>query len=118
MQTVIIDGTRIHIFAPEGPVRWKIWANMRAEEAEELFALLGDGAALFAADDFDWNTDLSPWAARACFQGGEDFAGRADARLAWLVGALSRAESGVPGTQQATRALLGYSLAGLFALWP
>ena len=114
MKTVTFEGKRVHIYLPDGDIRLKIWTHMQPEEAEALFTLLPDGAALFAADDYDWNADLSPWAASACFRGGEDFAGNALQRLEWLLRAAPFAEAGL---SDAPRAVLGYSLAGLFALW-
>lgn len=114
MKTVTFEGKRVHIYLPKGGIRLKIWTHMQPEEAEALFALLPDGAALFAADDYDWNADLSPWAAPACFRGGEGFAGNAPQRLKWLLQAVPFVEEGL---SDAPRAVLGYSLAGLFALW-
>lgn len=114
MRTIVIGGKRVHIFLPEGSVRLKIWTHMQPDEAAALFERAGGGTALFAADDYDWNADLSPWPAKACFRGGEDFAGRGPERLRWLGEAVPVAEEGIA---DAPRAILGYSLAGLFALW-
>ena len=117
MKTIEIGGKRVHLFAPDGPVRLNIWTHMQKDEAAALSVQAGEGVALFAADDYDWNADLSPWPAKACFKGGDDFAGKAPERLKWLVQAVPLAEAELPGVQNAPRALLGYSLAGLFAVW-
>ena len=62
----------------------------------------------------DWNRDLSPWAARRVFKGGEDFGGGADAFLRTLESEIVpavRAEADAPCI------LAGYSLAGLCAAY-
>ncbi len=62
----------------------------------------------------DWNRDLSPWAARRVFKGGEDFGGGADAFLQRLESEIVpavRAEADAPCI------LAGYSLAGLCAVY-
>lgn len=65
----------------------------------------------------DWNSQLSPWPARAAF-GEETFAGKGADTLAWLTGKcipLLREEKLISeGVSQYTA---GYSLSGLFALW-
>ena len=132
MKTLEFGGRKIHAFLPEGGARLKVWTHMQADEAAALFEAAGGGIALFAADGYDWNADLSPWPANACFKGGEDFAGRAPAQLEWLAGAIETAEqeladairaayaqdfAGFSGQDDLPRAILGYSLAGLFAVW-
>ena len=92
MKTLEFDGRKIHAFLPEGGARLKVWTHMQADDAAALFEAAGGGIALFAADGYDWNADLSPWPAKACFKGGEDFAGRAPAQLEWLAGAIETAE--------------------------
>lgn len=70
-----------------------------------------------AVEGEDWNRDLSPWAAPAVFRNGGDFAGEAAKHLSFL------AKEVIPQTEErlrlnvARRGLLGYSLAGLFALY-
>ena len=63
----------------------------------------------------DWNRDFSPWEAPAAF-GKDDFAGGGPETLRWLK------EEYVPYLRECYGAdrplfLIGYSLAGLFALW-
>lgn len=117
MRTIVCGGMPVHVFLPEKQAKCKIWANMGQEEAGRAFALAGQEIALFAADGMNWNADLSPWPAKACFRGGEDFAGDAPGRLERLRGAIDEAEAVLPGAQDVPRAIMGYSLAGLFALW-
>ena len=64
----------------------------------------------------DWNRDLSPWAAKSVFRGGEEFGGGADELLGELEGEI------VPSVMKGLRAdapciLAGYSLAGLCAVY-
>ena len=62
----------------------------------------------------DWNRDLSPWAARRVFKGGEDFGGGAKVFLQTLESEIVpavRAEADAPCI------LAGYSLAGLCAVY-
>lgn len=88
-----------------------------------LRALAAEGAirpfAIAAFASGDWNRDFSPWPAPALFKKAENFAGKAPETLAWLMDAyLPHVEASghiIPGREQ--RAIMGYSLAGLFSLW-
>lgn len=113
MDTILAVGRRVRVFAPQGDVNLKIWTHMGNSEAQALFDLLPEGVKLFAADDYDWNADLSPWPAEKCFKGGIDFAGKGKAQLNWLNEAVAQLDP----DDSAPRAILGYSLAGLFAVW-
>lgn len=64
----------------------------------------------------DWNDSLTPWPAQGLYRGEPDFKGEASATLADLteaIPAIERAE----GLAPAKRAICGYSLGGLFALY-
>ena len=87
------------------------------ERAAELEKAARKGkwkCAMAAVPVENWNAQLSPWQGKAVFRGGEDFAGGADAFLAELMaavpGVMAQAGCGKP-------CILGYSLAGLFALY-
>ncbi len=67
------------------------------------------GVQLICIDGIAWNCDMSPWPAPSPFRGGEDFTGGADAFLQALLSLLP--ESDLPTY------IVGYSLAGLFALY-
>ena len=71
---------------------------------------------LAAAIPSNWNGDLSPWYAPKCFKGGDDFAGGADAFLDGVARAVAGFEKD-EGIKAQKRALCGYSLAGLCALY-
>ena len=73
--------------------------------------------ACFASGD--WDRDYSPWAAPALFAKKPPFAGGGANTLEWIRTTLLpelAARTGGAFTPQAA-AILGYSLAGLFALW-
>ncbi len=66
----------------------------------------------------NWNDDLSPWAAPALRRDEEDFKGRAQETLDWIENNLiPSVEARVPSVRNGDKGLLGYSMAGLFALW-
>lgn len=72
---------------------------------------------LIAISGEDWNADLTPWQAETVFKSGEDFAGRAEEYLDFLC------KTVIPDIERklyimpARRIVLGYSLAGLFAVY-
>jgi len=74
-------------------------------------------ASLLIIGCADWNRLLSPWPAPACFRNGEDFSGEASMFLhALLTEILPEAEKRMR-LENPVRAITGYSLAGLFALY-
>lgn len=65
-----------------------------------------------------WWHDMSPWPAPRTFAKGDDFTGGADAHLARLVDKfIPSVEEQVLGGPAKHRGLIGYSLAGLFAVY-
>ena len=72
---------------------------------------------LLVVDPGDWNDSLSPWPASACFRGGGAFGGYADRFLQTLTESILPAAERELGLAPTRRALCGYSLAGLFALY-
>ncbi len=73
--------------------------------------------SLLVVDPGDWNDSLSPWPAPACFRGGGAFGGHADRFLHTLTASVLPAAERELGLAPVRRALCGYSLAGLFALY-
>ena len=66
----------------------------------------------------DWNDDLSPWPAPAIGRNQKVFGGFADKTLQWIQDALiPKVTLFVPNVRDGKKGLLGYSMAGLFALW-
>lgn len=73
--------------------------------------------SLIAISNLDWNHDLVPWPSPPAFRDSEPFTAGADAYLRLLLEEIRpRAEEALPGTPT-WRGIVGYSLAGLFALY-
>jgi hypothetical protein len=88
------------------------------EETEKLLPLVEDlDTVLVSLEGVDWERDLTPWEAPAAFKGQADFSGKADEFLRVITDKIiPEAEKGltVPNNR---RAIAGYSLGGLFALY-
>ncbi|MBQ9000340.1 MAG: alpha/beta hydrolase [Eggerthellaceae bacterium] len=65
----------------------------------------------------DWNDSLTPWRAPGIYRGNPDFAGNAAITLSELVSEAADAVEHAEGLAPSTRAICGYSLGGLFALY-
>lgn len=86
-------------------------------ECADLFrAMPGSEAALITVSVPDWNRDLTPWEAPAVFRGAPPFGNGADAYLEELIHITGEVEERA-GLAPSVRALAGYSLAGLFAVY-
>lgn len=79
-------------------------------------ALASEEIDLISVEVPDWNRDMTPWPAEKVFGKGEDFSGGADEYLAELVKEIPAFEER-EGLRPSERYLLGYSLAGLFAVY-
>ena len=122
-QELSINGIQLHLAqnGTGGPVIfWGMYPH-QGNEVEHLWESLLECVSeqnflLVAFQVEDWNRDFSPWKASAVF-GKEDFAGQGAKTLKWLT------EECVPyidrtfGAKDREHWLMGYSLAGLFALW-
>ena len=88
------------------------------EDAEALRAALAGAPAhtLVCVSGFDWERDLSPWPAPPLGRGRPFAGGAADCLRLLTEDILPHAEALLPAPP-AWRALAGYSLAVLFALW-
>lgn len=89
----------------EGPECVKILRTMPGKEA-----------CVITVSVPDWNKDLTPWPAPAVFRGAPPFGDGAKAYLEELVRITQETEER-EGLCPDVRALSGYSLAGLFAVW-
>ena len=88
------------------------------EDAGPVLSLLHlPHTAVAVIDVPDWNRDLSPWPAARVFKKGGDFAGGAEAYLQELVNGIIPDVEAELGCTDVPRAVAGYSLAGLFAVW-
>ena len=123
IQDMSINGIKLQVFqnGTGGPVIfWGMYPHQPNEVEhlwESLLELVPEQNFLLVAFQVeDWNRDFSPWEAAAVF-GKEGFAGQGLKTLRWLT------EECVPhidrtfGVKDREHWLMGYSLAGLFALW-
>ena len=103
-----------------GKVKPVLWLPVSGKEERALTDVWGkaDGrCALITLTGFDWNRDLSPWPAPKVFSRGEDFQGKAEAFLEVLTRELLPEAEASLGFPVADRGILGYSMAGLFAVY-
>ena len=95
-----------------------VYAVMDQAEAQTVWSMLkGPKPALATISGVDWNRELSPWPAPKVLRGGGDFGGEGPAFLDMLTGQIVPLVEAQLGFAPVSRAVAGYSLAGLFALW-
>ena len=112
-----IGARKVRLALPETTPETIIYLHGDDEEGVAALAAAGAGAAVAVITGVDWDADLSPWAAPRAFARGEDFAGNARNYRKELTGKIVPAvEAKLPAPVR-TRAIAGYSLAGLFALY-
>lgn len=121
MYEFTIGGKNVSVFPSNVPDVPVIYLNTYSNKGQQVFqAAQAAGCPLFTLvtiDNLDWNRDMAPWDSPAAFKNGEPFTGGADNHLRLLVEEiLPRAEKDLIGTP-AWRGIVGYSLAGLFALY-
>jgi hypothetical protein len=112
-----IDGYRVSVNDFSKSQSSKI-IYLIGEETEKLLPLVEDlDIVIVSIEGIDWERDLTPWEAPAAFKGQPDFSGKADDFLKLLEGkVMPEAEKGLTGPDH-ERAIAGYSLGGLFALY-
>lgn len=121
MYEFTIGGKSVSVFFSAEPDAPMIYLNTYSNEGQQVFqAAQAVGCPPFTLaviGNLDWNRDMVPWDSPAAFKGGAPFTAGADDYLRLLLGdILSRAEKNLIGTP-AWRGIVGYSLAGLFALY-
>lgn len=94
-----------------------LWLHSFPGEAEQIWAKTRRNYILIAVTGMDWNAELSPWPAAKAFASGEDFAGQAADYLTVLTKQLIPEAEGLLPFAVADRGLVGYSMAGLFAVY-
>ena len=95
-----------------------VYTVMDQADAQAVWPMLKEPRpALAAISGVDWNRELSPWPAPRMFRGGEDFGGEGPSFLDTLTGKIVPLVETQLGFAPTSRAVAGYSLAGLFALW-
>lgn len=117
METLSCGPYTVSLFA-DGISKTIVYIVMGQEDAQTVWAMLEEPKpALAAISGVDWNRDLSPWGAPRVFRGGEGFAGGGSAFLSVLTGQILPLVEAQLDVVPASRAIAGYSLAGLFSLW-
>ena len=121
MYEFTIGGKSVSVFPSAEPDAPVIYLNTYSDESQQVFrAAQAAGCPLFTLvtiGNLNWNHDMAPWDSPAAFKSGEPFTAGADDYLRLLVEEiLPRAEKDLIGTP-VWRGVVGYSLAGLFALY-
>ena len=121
MSFFCIDGKSVCVFPAaesEAPV---IYLNTFAEEGAQVFEKLqksdSPSCTLVAISDLDWDHDMSPWDCPPLFKNAAPCSGGADEYLSLLTRKILPAVEQDLGGVPCWRAIAGYSLAGLFALY-
>lgn len=116
---VTINHYTVTVFSPEeAAVHPIVYTHFSADTIEAVAQLLEPiPVSLAAIDGIDWNRALSPWPAAKAFRGEEDFAGEAALYLKDLTENIVPAVEATLLNQPTFRAITGYSMAGLFAVY-
>ncbi len=117
MQKIEEHGFSATVFLPENPPELSVWTVLPGEDGERLFELLSAPKPALICVAADWNRDLSPWAAKKVFRGGEDFYGGANDFLKNLVENIIPFVENKFNITNCKRIIAGYSLAGLFSAY-
>ncbi len=115
------EGKRVDVFPAAGPDRPVICLNTFGHEGEKVYqALQEEGSpdfTLIAVSSLKWDHDMAPWDCPPLSKLDSPCTGGADDYLELLTGKiLPEAEKNINGTP-AWRAVSGYSLSGLFAVY-
>ena len=117
MRTLSCGLYTVNLFA-EANSQNVVYAIMDQAEAQAVWSMLKEPKpALAAVSGVDWNRELSPWSAPRVLRNGEDFGGEGPYFLDMLTGQIVPLVETQMGFVPVSRAVAGYSLAGLFALW-
>lgn len=121
MNNYIIDGKKITVYpcsADDRPILYFITSDDDAYEVRQMLKRLKcPDMTLVTVCGVDWNSELSPWASPAVFKNGQAFDGGADRFLTLLTGSIIPAVESDIQLRFSHRGIVGYSLAGLFAVY-
>ena len=121
MCTFSVDGKTVSVFLANEPASPVIYLNTVSNEGQQVFeaaqAASRSPFTLVSISDLDWNHDMVPWDSPPVFRNAESCTGGADDYLRHLtteiIPTAEKELAGVPSW----RGIVGYSLAGLFALY-
>lgn len=95
-----------------------IYTHLFISDVEDLIPLMDNTKIILVAiDGVDWDRDLSPWPAPRAFRGGKDFVGDSDVYCKELTKQIIPSVEAFIGITPKYRAIAGYSMAGLFAIY-
>lgn len=95
-----------------------IWIPvLKEEDGWQVYHLLQEKCVLICIICRDWSSELSPWPAEEVFPGGGGFQGRGEEYLRLLTDVMLPEAEGYLAFSVKNRGLVGYSLAGLFAVY-
>ncbi|MBR0465081.1 MAG: alpha/beta hydrolase [Clostridia bacterium] len=116
-----VAGKSVTVYPSRAPGAPLVILNAGEEDDRDVLDAVGSltrvDYSLACIGGLDWNGELSPWTAPAVYRGDVPFAGRADEYLRQLTEEIIPAVERELGAPPAYRALAGYSLAGLFAVY-
>lgn len=99
----------------QAPCIYYMGSPQELPDTERLMSAL-DCAVVYVVIS-DWDNTLTPWPAKGLYRNGEDFKGEAPEFLQKLLDELIPAIEQKEGLTPSHRAIAGYSLAGLFAMY-
>ncbi len=119
MQNLNINNYNINIFQSDSPQNNPIiYTHLTLKDANSVMKLCPNANfTLISIDGVDWNKNMSPWYAKKVFKSDKDFSGDADIYLNVLTNKIIPEIENVLGFIPEERGIVGYSLAGLFALY-
>ena len=121
MRTLITDNRTISVFPITEPKAPIIYLNTFSDEGKKVYEAVQatdcPPFTLVAISDLDWNHDMVPWDSPPAFKNADPCTGGADDYLRLLTKEIiPTAEKEITGAPS-WRGIVGYSLAGLFALY-
>ena len=121
MTSLEIEGKKISLFGTENTSSHLVILNTYGDEGEEVWnecrKLNCPPFCLAAIRNLDWNNELSPWESPALYKNDGGFSGGADSYLSLLTDKIIPTVCDSMSSKPSYLALVGYSLAGLFAIY-
>ena len=121
MNTFALAGKTLSLFSSTEPGAPIVYLNTFSNEGQAVFqAAQTIGCPPFtlaAIGGLDWNHDMAPWDSPPAFKSAEPCTGGADAYLRLLTEEIIPTAEKELAAAPRWRGILGYSLAGLFALY-
>lgn len=119
-QVFYFEEKKVTVYLPNhGDITAPVWLCFpdNDAEAEILAEKLAQSHVVMAVSESDWENAFTPWAAPRLFKKGRDFGGGADDYYAFITQRLLPEIEQKLGLTPAWRGVLGYSLAGLWAIY-